>query len=133
MSLICIEIRDIKCVVDLLYDLCSKLFFEWGEDEIRCFNLIDVFFEFVYIDIFSLFGIGMIFDYMECWEIGVCDDCLVMICVKLVYLEYVKYWNMKGVMNDKICFYVDKWVGYSKVFVWVSLLYKDIFMGVKWF
>lgn len=104
-----------------------------GEDEIRRFNLIDALLEFVYTDTSSPFGIGMTFDYTECWEIGVRDDCLVMTRVKPVHPEYAKHWNMKGVMNDKTRFHADKWVGYSKVLAWVSLSHKDTFTGAKRF
>lgn len=115
MSLIRTETRDTKRAADPLHDLRSKPFSEWGEDEIRRFNLIDALLEFVYTDTSSPFGIGMTFDYTECWEIGVRDDCPVMTRVKPVHPEYAKHWNMKGVMNDKTRFHADKWVGYSKV------------------
>lgn len=84
MSLIRTETRDTKRAADPLHDLRSKPFSEWGEDEIRRFNLIDALLEFVYTDTSSPFGIGMTFDYTECWEIGVRDDCLVMTRVKPV-------------------------------------------------
>lgn len=133
MSLIRTETRDTKRAADPLHDLRSKPFSEWGEDEIRRFNLIDALLEFVYTDTSSPFGIGMTFDYTECWEIGVRDDCLVMTRVKPVHPEYAKHWNMKGVMNDKTRFHADKWVGYSKVLAWVSLSHKDTFTGAKRF
>lgn len=133
MSLIRTETKDSKRAADPLYDLRNKLFSEWTPDDFKQFDLTDSLLEFVYTDTSSPFGIGMTFDYTECWELGIRDDCLVMTRVKPVHPEYAKHWNMRGVMTDNTRFHADKWVGYSKVLAWMSLSHKQNFAPAKRF
>lgn len=133
MSLITTETKSSKRAADPLYNLRNKPFSEWGNDEMKQFDLTDALLEFVYTDTSSPFGLGMTLDYTVCWDLAVREDCLVMTRIKPVHPEYAKHWNMKGVMTDKTRFHADKWVGYSKVLAWMSLSHKDTFTGAKRF
>lgn len=131
MSLIQRETKNTRRAADPLYDLRNKPFGEWGDAEMKQFDLTDSLLEFICNDTSSPFGLAMTLDYTDCWELSVKDDCLVMTRVKPVHPEYAKCWNMKGVMTDESRFHADKWVGYSKVLAWHSLSHKDAFPGGK--